>query len=198
MSGSTGERPDRGKTETTSLFGLVSDRPRLAVVLLFLTMTVAVFAVRIFRDTGDARIDLLAREGMRLYGAANPEVEGASPLAPADAEAKVKEWTGASLVLPREEGVFSVSSVRREKVGRQTAAAVRFSGFGNSYLLLVVRNRPRAGTPDAGDLFSGSGFLSGEKEGKSFVYWEKEGASFFLVTASDLISAIDLVRRYFT
>src|SRR3972149_6576583 len=102
MNGSTGERPDRGKSETTSLFGVVSDRPRLAVVLLFLTMTVAVFAVRISRDTGHARIDLLAREGMRLYRAANSEMGGAPPLAPADAEAKVNEWTGARLVLPRE------------------------------------------------------------------------------------------------
>ena len=101
-------------------------------------------------------------------------------------------------MLPREEGLLSVSSVRREKVGNQAAAAVRFSGFGNSYLLLVVRNRPRAGGQDEGDLFSGTGFLSGEKEGKSFVYWEKEGVSFFLVTDSDLLGAIDLVRRYFT
>lgn len=198
MNGSAGERPDRGKAEKTSLFGLVSDRPHLAVVLLFLTVTVAVFAVRISRDTGNDRFDLLAREGMRLYGAADSGKEGAPPLAPADAEAKVREWTGATLSLPREEENFSFSSVRRERVGRQTAAVVRFSGFGNSYLLVVVRHRPRAGGPEQGDLFSGSGFLSGEKEGMSFVYWEKEGASFFLVTASDLISAIDLVRRYFT
>src|SRR3972149_11848937 len=101
MNGSTGERPGRGKSETTSLFGLVSDRPRLAVVLLFLTMTVAVFAVRISRDTGHARFDLLAREGMRLYGAANLEKEGAPPLAPAAAEAKVNGWAGGQLVLRR-------------------------------------------------------------------------------------------------
>lgn len=198
MSGTTGERPGRGKPDSTSLFGLVSERPHLAVVLFFLTLTVAVFAVRISRDTGNARFNLLAREGLRLYGASDSGKEGEATLAPADAEAKVMEWTRTKLLLPREEGEVSVSSVRRERVGRQTAAAVHFSGFGNSYLLLVVRHRHQAGGPDEGGLFSGSGFLSGEKEGKSFVYWEKEGASFFLVTASDLMDAIDLVRRYFT
>ena len=45
---------------------------------------------------------------------------------------------------------------------------------------------------------SGTGFLSGETEGKSFVYWEREGVAYLLVTSADLTTAIDLVRRYFT
>lgn len=183
-----------GKAESTSLFGPVTFRPRLAVVLVLLTVTVAVFAVRIFRDTGYARVDLLARAGLRLYG--NPGAEGGKSLDPADVEKSVAEWTGAKLLFPRQENRAVITSVRREQVGRRTAAAIRFLESGNAYLLLVVRNRHGRASEEG--LFSGAGFLSGESEGKSFVYWEREDAAYFLVTSADLTSAIDLVRRYFT
>lgn len=194
MNESTGRRPDRGKPESASLFGLVTFRPRLAVVLVLLTVTVAVFAVRIFRDTGYSRVDRLARVGFRLYG--SPGADGGAPLDPADVEKSVTEWTGAKLLFPRQGNQAVITSVRREKVGRQMGAAIRFHESGNGYLLLVVRNR-QAGASEEG-LFSGASFLSGETEGKSFVYWEREDVAYFLVTSADLTSAIDLVRRYFT
>lgn len=185
-----------GKPETTSLFGLMAFRPRLAVVLVLLTVTVAVFAVRIVRDSGDSRIDLLARVGLPLYG--SPGAEGGASLDPADVEKFVVEWTGAKLLFPREGNRAVITSVRREKVGRRRAAAIRFLESENAYLLLVVRNRYGGASAGGEGLFSGAGFLSGETEGKSFVYWEREGAAYFLVTSADLTSAIALVRRYFT
>jgi len=194
MNETTGRRPDRGKPATISLFGLVDFRPRLAVVLLFLTVTVSVFAVRIFRSPGDSRVELLARVGLRLYG--SPGVKGGASLDPAGVEKSVAEWAGAKLLFPREGNRAVITSVRREMVGRRRAAAVHFLESENAFLLLVVRNRH--GGAGGEDLFSGTGFLCGKTEGKSFVYWERDGAAYFLVTSADLTSAIELVRRYFT
>lgn len=196
MNEPTGRRPDRGKPKTTSLFDSVAFRPRLAVVLVFLTVTVAVFAARIFWDTGYSRVDSLARVGLRLYG--SPGTAGGASLDPADVEKTVAEWTGAKRLFPREGNRAVITSVRREKVGRRSAAAIRFLESGNAYLLLVVRNRRGGAAAGGAGLFSGAGFLSGETGGKSFVYWEREGVAYFLVTSADLTVAIELVRRYFT
>jgi len=185
---------DRRQPETTSLFGLVAFRPRLVVVLLFLTATVAVFALRIHRDTGYSRVELLARVGLRLYG--TPGAETGPAIDPAVAEKAVAEWTGATLRFPRGDSGAVITSVRREKVGRRRAAAVRFLDSENEYLLLVVRNQRAAGGEEG--LFSGAGFLSGETGGKSFVYWERDDTACFLVTSADRSSAIELVRRHFT
>lgn len=184
----------REAPEKTSLFGLVPIRPGLAVVLLFLTVTIAVFAVRIVRDSGVSRVDRLAWEGFRLYESLG--VDGGTSLDPADVEKSVTEWTGAKLPFPRGVDGAVITSVRREKVGRERAAAVRFLGPEDGYLLLVVRIRRRGGNEEG--LFSGTGFLSGETEGKSFVYWERGDAACFLVTSANLAGAIEFVRRYFT
>ncbi len=186
----------RGTPETNSLLGLESFRPRLAVVLIILTVTVAVFAVRIFRDTGSSRVDLLIRAGLRIYK--SPGAGGGAVLDPADAEKAVAEWAGARLTFPRQGNRAVIASVLREKVGRRRAAAVRFREAENPYLLLVVRIRGGGAAAGAEGLFSGTGFLSGETEGKSFVYWERDGVAYLLVTSADLTTAIDLVRRYFT
>jgi len=186
----------RGTPETNSLLGLESFRPRLAVVLIILTVTVAVFAVRIFRDTGSSRVDLLIRAGLRIYKIHG--ADGGAVLDPADAEKAVAEWAGARLTFPRQGNRAVIASVLREKVGRRRAAAVRFREAENPYLLLVVRIRGRGAAAGGEGLFSGTGFLSGETEGKSFVYWERDGVAYLLVTSADLTTAIDLVRRYFT
>lgn len=196
MNSSTDRRPDRGKPDATSLFGRAALRPGLAVVLVLLTVTVAVFAVRIFRDTGYSRMDLLARAGLRLYGSHG--AEGGPSLDPADVETSVARWTGAKLRFPREGNRAVITSIRREKVGRRKAAAIRFRESENDFLLLVVRNRRPGASGQGEGLFSGTGFLSGEKEGKSFVYWEREDSAYFLVTSADLTRAIELVRLYFT
>ncbi|GAB4368564.1 MAG: hypothetical protein Kow00128_14010 [Deltaproteobacteria bacterium] len=184
---------EREKPDTSSLFGLVAFRPRWIVVLLFLTATVAVFAVRIYRDTGSSRVELLARVGLRLYG--SPGWRGGASLDPDDAEKTVAGWIGTPVRLPRGDAVV-LTAVRREKVGRRAAAAIRLVESEDDYLLLVVRNRRRAS--DEAGLFSGAGFLSGETGGKSFVYWERGEAAFFLVTSADRARAVELVRKYFT
>ena len=195
MNESTDRGPDRGKPGTTSRFDLESFRPRLAWVLVLLTVTVAVFAVRIFRDNGYSQVDQMVRAGLRLYE--SPGTEGGMPLDPAVVEKSVVEWVGAKLPFPREGTRAVITSARREKVGRQSAAAIRFRESEHDFLLLVVRIRHGRTAADGEGLFSGAAFLSGERDGKSFVYWEREGAAFFLVTSEELTNAIDLVRRYF-
>jgi hypothetical protein len=191
---SSREGPGRRTAEKTSLFGLVSFQPRLAIVLIFLTLTIAVVGVRISRDSGIRRVDDLVGQSQRAFAVPH---QGAAQ-DPAEVEARVKEWTGAAIILPRDEQRFAYTGIDREKTGRQKAAAIRFSFSGEPYLLLVVRKEMigNAGSPES--LFPQSGFLSGEKDGKSFVFWEREGVSYLLVTEADLERAFDLVRRYFT
>ncbi len=191
--------PERRPSETISLFGLVSFRPRVAVVLVLLTVTVAAVAVRIARDSGLRRVDLLAREAMRIFATARNEGKSGPPLSPDAVEERVREWTGIGLMLPRDDEAFSFLGVSREKIGRQPAAAVRIAYGEDLYVLLLVRQETlrRPGAP-AASLFAESGFISGETEGRSFVFWEKDGGSFILVSDADLTSAFDLVRRHLT
>ena len=192
---SSQESPGRRTAEKTSLFGLVSFQPRLVIVLIFLTLTLAVVGVRISRDSGIRRVDDLVRQAQRAF--AVPHQEWAA-LDPAEVEARVKEWTGAEIILPRDEQQFAYTGIDREIKGRQVAAAIRFSFSGEPYLLLVVRKEMIGNAESPDSLFPQSGFLSGEKDGKSFVFWEREGVSYLLVTETELERAFDLVRRFFT
>ncbi len=196
MVGSNEESPGRRTPEKTSLLGLVSFQPRLAIVLFFLTVTVVVVGVRISRDSGIRRVDTLVRDAQRAF--AVPRKGDARPLDPADVEARIREWTGAKVILPRDEESFAYTGVSREKIGRQVAAVVRLSFSGDPYLLLVVRKEMIGRRGSQGALFSRSGFLSGEVEGKAYVFWEREGVSYLVVTNAELERAFDLVRRYFT
>ena len=190
--------PARRLAETSSLLGLVEFRPRLAVVLALLTVTVAVVGWRISRDAGVRRVDGLAREAVRLFLAApEPGAAPAVPLDPAEAERKVHDISGVTLDLPRDEPGFAVERVRKESFGKQAAAAVRFRYAGDPFLLLAFRqdrllgDRPPAAFPE-------ESFLSGEREGKSFVFWERDGALYIVVSDVDVTRAFDLVRRFFT
>jgi len=190
--------PARRLAETSSLLGLVEFRPRLAVVLALLTVTVAVVGWRISRDAGVRRVDGLAREAVRLFLAGRGP--GAAPgvaLDPAEAERKVHDISGVTLDLPREEPDFAVERVRKENFGKQAAAAVRFRYAGDTFLLLAFRqdrllgDRPPTAFPE-------ESFLSGEREGKSFVFWERDGALYIVVSDVDVTRTFDLVRRFFT
>lgn len=196
MVGSSHESPGKRPADKTSLFGLVSFQPHLAIVLIFLTLTLAVVGVRISRDSGIRRVDDLVREAQRAFAA--PQKEDAESRDPADVEARVREWTGARIILPRDEELLAYTGFSREKMGRQTVAAVRFTFSGDPYLLMVVRREMIGDSESPESLFSESGFLSGEKDGKAFVFWEREGVSYLLVTGAELEHAFDLVRRYFT
>ena len=191
--------PDRRPSEKISLFGLVSFRPRVAVVLVLLTVTVAAVAMRIARDSGLRKVDLLARDALRIFAVARSEGTSGPPLPPEAVEERVREWTGIGLMLPRDDEAFSFRGVSREKVGRQSAAAVRIARGEDLYVLLLVRQETLRGFGGPSpSLFGGAGFISGEKDGKSFVFWEKDGGSFILVSDADLTSAFDLVRRHLT
>ncbi|MBP2669799.1 MAG: hypothetical protein H6Q80_2001 [Deltaproteobacteria bacterium] len=190
--------PARRLAETSSLMGVLEFRPRLAVALAILTLTVAVVGWRFTRDAGVRRVDGLARDAVKLFAAApDPGTVPGAPLDPAEAERKVHDISAVALELPRDEPGFAVERVRREQVGRQTAAAVRFRYAGDVFLLLAFRqdrllgDRPPAAFPE-------ESFLSGEREGKSFVFWERDGALYIVVSDVDVTRAFDLVRRFFT
>jgi hypothetical protein len=183
--------------QRSSLFGLVNFRPRLAVVLVFLTLTVAVVGYRMSRDSGTRRVEGMAAEAQRIFAAS---LKAGPKGAPADAgaiEERIKEWLGVKVELPRDERLFSYGSATRERIGKQNGAAVLLTFAEDRYLLLIVRPDTLRGS-ESSPLFSESSFLSWEKEGVSFVFWEKEGVMYFLVSDADLTRTFDLVRQYFT
>ena len=171
---------------------------RLAVVLVILTLTVAVVGYRISRDAGTRRVEEMAREAQRLFVAAQMERGKVAPLDPGAVEERIQGWVGAKVTLPRDEHLFSYKGATRERIGKQTAAAIRMTFGEDPFLLLVVRPDPLRGVEAPSPLFSESSFLSWEREGNSFVFWEKDGVLYFLVSNVDLTRTFDLVRQYFT
>lgn len=184
--------------DRSSLFGLVSFRPRLTVVLIFLTLTVAVVGYHITRDSQVGKAEELTRESLRIFAAAGDGLAVAATHDPAGIEERIREWVGAKVTLPREEGTFSYKGATRERMGKMAAAAVHLTFDEERCLLVIMKPDPiRGGDPQAA-LFSGASFLSWEKDGFAFVLWEKEGVRYFLVSEADLTRAFDLVRQYFT
>lgn len=185
------------RIEKSSLFDIGGLRPRLAVVLAFLTLTVAVVGYRIMRESGIRRVQGFAKEGQRLFAAPGNDA-GKTPLRdPGEIEERVREWVGVDVRLPRDETMFAYLGATREKIGRQSAA-IRLMFAGEPYLLLVIRPDRLPGTGSAPTLFAESSLLSWEKEGTSFVFWERDGVLYFVVSSVDLTHTFDLVRRYFT
>lgn len=197
MEGSRNRNPAPRPFERSSLFGLVSFRPRTAIVLAALTLTVGIVAFHFFRESELRRTDDLVREGMRLFAAAPKEPDEGASRDPAELEAQVKAMTGAKVLLPRDERLFSFQGVTRGRVGKSPAAAVRLTYEGDPFVLLVVRRSLLAhgDTPD--EMIPGADFVSGERDGNSFVFWERDGTVCFLVSSVDLTRAFDLVRRHF-
>jgi hypothetical protein len=176
---------------------LSGDRPRLTIVLVLLTLTVAVVGWRMTRESGTGKVGGMAAEAQRLYSA---YLEAGDKDAPADAaaiEGRIKEWLGVKVELPRDERLFSYGGATREAIGKQNGVAVRLVFAEDRYLLLIVRPDTLRGE-EPSPLFSESSFLSWEREGVSFVYWEKEGVMYFLVSDADLTRTFDLVRQHFT
>ncbi|MBI5904522.1 MAG: hypothetical protein HZB86_03060 [Deltaproteobacteria bacterium] len=194
MAITTNRNPARRVAETSSLLGLVEFRPRMTIVLVFLTITVAVVGWRFSRDAGSRRVDIVAREAVELYTSV-PASE--ATVEPADAEKKILDLSGVALELPREEPGFTVAWVRRAVLGKHPGAAVRFRYSGDAYLLVVFRqdrllgNAPPAAVPE-------ESFLSGERDGKSFVFWERDGATFIAVSDADVTRTFEMVRLCFT
>jgi len=196
MGSATNRNPARRSGDASSLLGLAEFRPRLAVVLVFLTLMVAVVGWRIARDTGSRRVDALAREAIGLFDAASPAGTPTAPSA-AEAERQIRALAGVSIDLPRDDDDFVPVEVRRETFAKRPAASLRFRYAGDGYLLVVSPRDRLLGTSSASAFPEGS-FLSGERDGRSFVLWDREGASCILVSDVDVTQAFDLVRRFFT
>jgi hypothetical protein len=172
-------------------------RPRITVVLIFLTLTVAVVGYHFRRDTGTRRVEGMAKEAQRLFAAERAAGAKDVRLDPAAVEERIQGWVGVKVAIPRDERLFSYTSATREKIGNRAAAAVGLTFGEDPYLLLIVRLDPFRGM-EGSPLFSESSFLSWEKGGYSFVSWERGGVVYFLVSSVDLTYAFDLVRQYFT
>ncbi len=197
MASATNRNPARRVGETSSLLGLVEFRPRLTIVLIFLTLTVSVVGWRIARDAGGHRVDTLARAAMGLYAEEPAAGAAAAGLSPEEAERRIRALSGVRVELPRNEEGFTVEGVRPEAFDHHAGAVLRFRYEGDRYLLMVSR-RDRILGNEPSSAFPEASFLSGEREGKSFVFWERKGASFIVVSAVDVARNFDLVRRFFT
>lgn len=183
----------------SSLFGLVDFSPRIAVVLVILTLTVAVMGYHISSDSGARRVEGMGQEALRIFLAARSgRSEGAPPVGPEEIEGRVKEWVGVKVTLPRDEKLFSYKFIVREKIGKRTAAAIHLAFAGEPYLLMVMRLEALRGEEAPSPLFYRSSFLSWEKDGMSFVFWERDGVQYLLVSDVDLTHTFDLVRQHFT
>ena len=86
MGSATNRNPARRLDDASSLAGQREFRPRLTVVLVFLTLMVAVVGWRIARDTGARRVDLLSREAIGLFDAVSSTGAVTAPPDVAEAE----------------------------------------------------------------------------------------------------------------
>jgi len=197
MGSATNRNPARRSDDASSLLGLVEFRPRLTVVLVFLTLMVGVVGWRIARDTGTRKVDVLAREAIGLFDADPRAGTATPPPSAAEAEKQIRAIAGVSIDLPRDDDDFVPVEVRREMFAKRPAASLRFRYAGDGYLLVVSPRDRLLGSPPASAFPEGS-FLSGERDGRSFVLWDREGASCILVSDVDVTQAFDLVRRFFT
>jgi len=193
----TNRSPVRNIPERSSLVGVVEFHPRLAIVVVFLTIVIAVAGWRIFREPGAFRINALADEAMAAFALLQVENAPVASLDFSEAERRILDFSGVSLKLPRDVSGFVVSSVERRTMRKRPAVGVRFSYEGGRHMLVVFRKenflgrKPLASFPD-------ESLLSGERDGRSFVFWEREDASFIMVSDTDVIQTFKLVRSFFT
>ena len=197
MGSATNRYPVRRLGAASSLDGVLEYRPRLAIVLVFLTLMVAVVGWRIARDTGARRVDVFAREAIVLFDAAPSTGTVTAPPDAAEAEKRFRALGGVPIGFPRDDPDFVPVEVRREVFANHPAVSLRFRYAGEGYLLVVSARDRFLGTPTVAAFPEGS-FVSGERDGRSFVLWEREGASCIVVSEGDVTRAFDLVRRLFT
>ena len=151
MGSATNRNPARRLHDASSLVGLLEFRPRLTIVLVFLTLMVAVVGWRIVRDTGGRRVDVLAREAIGLFDAAPSAGTATAPPDAAEAEKRFRDLAGVPIGFPRDDADFVPVEVRRETFASRPAASLRFRYAGEGYLLIVFRQDP----PSRGSLHRG-------------------------------------------
>ena len=197
MGSTTNRNPARRLDDASSLAGLLEFRPRLAVVLVFLTLMVAVVGWRIARDAGVRRVDVFAREAIALFDAAPSTGAVTVPPDAAEVEKRFQALAGVPIGFPRDDPDFVPVDVRREVFANHPAVSLRFRYAGEGYLF-VVSPRDRLLGTHAAAVFPEGSFVSGERDGRSFVLWEREEATCIVVSEGDVTRAFDLVRRLFT
>jgi len=197
MGSATNRDPARRLDDASSLAGLLEFRPRLAVVLVFLTLMVAVVGWRIARDTGVRRVDAFAREAIVLFDAAPSAGAGTAPLDAAEAEKRFRALAGVPITFPRDDPDFVPVEVRREVFPNHPVVSLRFRYAGERYLLMVSARDRFLGTSTVA-IFPEGSFVSGERDGRSFVLWKREESTCIVVSGGDVTRAFDLVRRLFT
>lgn len=197
MGTTTNRNPARRLSETSSLLGLMEFRPRLGIVLVFLTLTVLLVGWRIASDTGARRADRLAREAIGIFAAVPPVDGPAQPMDASEAERKFRELSRVLVEFPRGDPEFVPLEVRGETFAKRPAAALRFRYAGDPYLL-VASTRGRLLGDHAPSAFPEGSFVSGERDGKSFVLWERKDACFIVVSPVDVTRTFGLVRRLLT
>lgn len=197
MGSATNRNPARRYDDASSQAGHLEFRPRLTVVLVFLTLMVAVVGWRIARDTGARRVDGFAREAIVLYDAAPSAGTVTTPPDVAGEEKRFRALAGVPFEFPRDDPDFVPVEVRREVFANRPAVSLRFRYAGEGYLLVVSARNRLLGTPtDAA--FPKRAFVSGERDGRSFVLWERQEATCIVVSEGDVTRTFDLVRRLFT
>jgi len=196
MGSATNRNPARRLDDTSSLAGLQEFRPRLTIVLLFLTLMVAVVGWRIARDTGARRVDVLAREAIGLFDAGPSSAAATATPDVAEVSERIRALAGVTIGFPRDDADFVPVEVRKETIANHPGASLRFRYAGEGYLLVVSARDRLLGSPPVAAFPEGS-FVSGERGGRSFVLWEREGASCIVVSDVDVTQAFDLVRRLF-
>ncbi|MCL1926699.1 MAG: hypothetical protein FWF95_06140 [Syntrophorhabdaceae bacterium] len=196
MATTTNRNPACHFSERSSLLGVVEFYPRIAIVVIFLTIVVAVAGWRIFRESGAPRINALADEAIAAFVSLQEEKAPAFFMDFAEAEKRILDFSGVSLKLPEDASGFTVSAVDRRTMRKRPAIGVRFSYEDGHHMLVVFRKenflgrKPLASFPD-------ESLLSGEHDGCSFVFWERDGASFIMVSDTDVIQTFKLVRGFF-
>jgi hypothetical protein len=188
MGSATNRNPARRLEDASSLAGLLEIRPRLAVVLVFLTLMVAVVGWRFARDTGVRRVDAFAREAIALFDAAPATGKVTAPPDAAEAEKRFRALGGVPIAFPVDDPDFVPVEVRREV----------FANHAEEWYLLVVSARNRLLGTSTGAAFPEGSFVSGERDGRSFVLWEREEATCIVVSEGEVTRVFDLVRRLFT
>src|SRR5659263_38319 len=162
MGSATNRNPARRLDDASSLAGLLEFRPRLTIVLVFLTLMVAVVGWRIARDTGARRVDVLAREAIGLFDAVPSTAAAVAPPDAAEASVRFRALSGVPIGFPRDDVDFVPVEVRRETLANRPAASLRFRYAGERYLLVVSARDRLLGSPPVtafpeGSFVSGSG-----------------------------------------
>src|SRR5512132_1151993 len=114
MGSATNRDPARRLGDASSLAGVPELRPRLTVVLVFLTLMVAVVGWRIARDTGARRVDVLAREAIGLFDAVASDGAATAPPDVEEAEKRFHALAGVPIGFPRDDADFVPVEVRKE------------------------------------------------------------------------------------